>query len=156
MSVPHLDTRMIDGTPALLFGPYAGFSTRFLKNGSLMDLPRSIRASNISAMLAVARDNWPLTKYLIEQVMQSHNDRIKRCGTLFPMRRPRIGNWLWLASACRLSRKTPKKAVFCNLVRKLFPARMDQSLHFWGFSGCINCSPNYADGSEKVLCQQAA
>nr|WP_275425669.1 malate:quinone oxidoreductase [Acetobacter ascendens] len=84
MSVPHLDTRMIDGAPALLFGPYAGFSTRFLKNGSLMDLPRSIRASNISAMLAVARDNWPLTKYLIEQVMQTHNDRIKALRDFIP------------------------------------------------------------------------
>ncbi|MFT8931426.1 MAG: malate:quinone oxidoreductase [Acetobacter syzygii] len=84
MSVPHLDTRMIDGNPALLFGPYAGFSTRFLKQGSLMDLPMSVRADNIGPMLAVARDNWALTKYLIEQVMQSQNDRIKALQDFIP------------------------------------------------------------------------
>ena len=64
MSVPHLDTRVINGQRALLFGPYAGFSTRFLKHGSLMDLPKSVNGGNLGAMLAVARDNWPLTKYL--------------------------------------------------------------------------------------------
>lgn len=84
MSVPHLDTRMIDGEPALLFGPYAGFSTRFLKKGSLLDLPTSIRANNIGAILAVARDNWPLTKYLIQQVMQSNADRMKALRDFVP------------------------------------------------------------------------
>ncbi|NHN90999.1 malate:quinone oxidoreductase [Acetobacter sicerae] len=84
MSVPHLDTRMIDGQPALLFGPYAGFSTRFLKKGSLLDLPRSINAGNIGAILAVARDNWALTKYLIQQVLQSNSDRMKALREFVP------------------------------------------------------------------------
>ncbi len=68
MSVPHLDTRMIDGKRALLFGPYAGFSTRFLKHGSLLDLPLSIKANNIRPMISAGLDNLPLTKYLIDQV----------------------------------------------------------------------------------------
>ncbi len=51
MSVPHLDTRMIDGRQELLFGPYAGFSTKFLKSGSYMDLPKSIQLSNMAPML---------------------------------------------------------------------------------------------------------
>ncbi|WP_442592060.1 malate:quinone oxidoreductase [Pedobacter sp. AW31-3R] len=76
MSVPHLDTRMIDGKRALLFGPYAGFSTRFLKNGSLMDLPLSIKFNNIRPMIAAGLDNIPLTKYLIDQVRQSPEDRL--------------------------------------------------------------------------------
>ncbi|RBM09368.1 malate:quinone oxidoreductase [Novacetimonas cocois] len=84
MSVPHLDTRVIDGREGLLFGPYAGFSTKFLKNGSWLDLPRSIRMDNIGAMLAVARDNWPLTKYLIQQVMQSNEDRMKALRDFVP------------------------------------------------------------------------
>lgn len=84
MSVPHLDTRMIDGKHALLFGPYAGFSTRFLKQGSLMDLPLSVRPGNIGPMMAVARDNWPLTKYLIQQVLQSQEDRIKALRDFIP------------------------------------------------------------------------
>lgn len=76
MSVPHLDTRVIDGKTALLFGPYAGFSTKFLKNGSWLDLPASIKLNNIRPMLAAGLDNIPLTKYLINQVRQSPEDRL--------------------------------------------------------------------------------
>lgn len=76
MSVPHLDTRIIDGKKALLFGPYAGFSTKFLKNGSWMDLPSSIKVNNIRPMIAAGLDNLKLTKYLIDQVRQSPDDRI--------------------------------------------------------------------------------
>ncbi|MFS2185042.1 malate:quinone oxidoreductase [Mucilaginibacter sp. Mucisp84] len=84
MSVPHLDTRMIDGKRALLFGPYAGFSTRFLKKGSLLDLFSSIKLNNILPLLAVGRDNWPLTKYLISQVMQSPADRLNALKDYMP------------------------------------------------------------------------
>ncbi|HEY0177391.1 MAG TPA: malate:quinone oxidoreductase, partial [Pedobacter sp.] len=84
MSVPHLDTRMIDGKKALLFGPYAGFSTRFLKNGSLLDLPLSIKANNIRPMIAAGLDNIPLTKYLIDQVRQSPEDRMEALREYLP------------------------------------------------------------------------
>ncbi|MBB5621144.1 malate dehydrogenase (quinone) [Pedobacter cryoconitis] len=84
MSVPHLDTRMIDGKKALLFGPYAGFSTRFLKNGSLLDLPLSIKANNIRPMIAAGLDNLPLTKYLIDQVRQSPEDRMEALREYLP------------------------------------------------------------------------
>lgn len=76
MSVPHIDSRMINGEKALLFGPFAGFSTRFLKNGSYSDLPLSIKPSNIVPMLVAGYKNIPLTKYLIEQVRLTPKDRI--------------------------------------------------------------------------------
>jgi malate dehydrogenase (quinone) len=84
MSVPHLDTRMIDGEQALLFGPYAGFSTRFLKNGSLLDLPTSIKRDNIMPMIRAGLDNLKLTKYLIDQVRQSPDDRLNALREYYP------------------------------------------------------------------------
>ena len=77
-------TRMIDGERALLFGPFAGFSTRFLKNGSYMDLPMSIKTDNIMPMLAAGYHNIPLTKYLIEQVRQSPKDRMNALREYLP------------------------------------------------------------------------
>ena len=76
MSVPHLDTRVVDGKKSLLFGPYAGFTTKFLKHGSFLDLPLSVRPNNLGPMLAVARDNLDLTRYLIKEVMQSEEQRL--------------------------------------------------------------------------------
>ncbi|ESU26229.1 malate dehydrogenase [Flavobacterium limnosediminis JC2902] len=84
MSVPHIDTRMIDGKKALLFGPYAGFSTKFLKNGSYLDLAKSIKPGNIKPMLGAGISNIPLTKYLIEQVLQSPEDRMKALREYLP------------------------------------------------------------------------
>jgi malate dehydrogenase (quinone) len=76
MSVPHLDTRVIDGKRSLLFGPYAGFTTKFLKHGSLFDLPESVKPDNLLPLLAAGRDNVDLTRYLIGQVLQSPKDRL--------------------------------------------------------------------------------
>lgn len=77
MSVPHLDSRYINGKKELLFGPFAGFSTKFLKEGSYSDLPKSISFSNLPSMWGVFWHNLPLTKYLMDQVRMSHEDRIK-------------------------------------------------------------------------------
>ncbi|WP_426091370.1 malate:quinone oxidoreductase [Flavobacterium sp. DSR3-2] len=84
MSVPHIDSRMINGEKALLFGPFAGFSTRFLKNGSYSDLPLSIKTDNIIPMVAAGIKNIPLTRYLIQQVRQSPKDRINALKEYVP------------------------------------------------------------------------
>jgi malate dehydrogenase (quinone) len=84
MSVPHLDTRMIAGKRSLLFGPYAGFSSKFLKHGSYADLFRSIEPGNVLPMLAVARDDWRLAEYLIGQVLQTGSHQFKVLQQFFP------------------------------------------------------------------------
>ena len=84
MSVPHLDTRQISGKKELLFGPYAGFSTKFLKKGSYSDLFKSIEFGNIRPLLFAGARNIPLTRYLIGQVMQSPEDRISALREYLP------------------------------------------------------------------------
>jgi malate dehydrogenase (quinone) len=88
MSMPHLDTRVVNGEQVLLFGPFAGFSPRYLKKGSIFDLPTSISLDNIPTMLTVAKDEWPLTTYLIKQVIQKHASRIEVLRDFVPLAIP--------------------------------------------------------------------
>jgi malate dehydrogenase (quinone) len=87
MSVPHLDTRWIKGKRELLFGPYAGFTTRFLKSGSVLDLFSSIKLTNIKAMLAAGVRNLPLTRYLIDQVRLTPDARLDALRNYYPAAR---------------------------------------------------------------------
>ncbi|KAA8996945.1 malate dehydrogenase (quinone) [Affinibrenneria salicis] len=91
MSVPHLDTRILDGEPALLFGPFATFSSKFLKNGSLWDLFSSVNAANILPMAHVGINNLNLIKYLINQVMMKDDDRFAALREYYPQATP--GDW---------------------------------------------------------------
>ncbi|RYY30750.1 MAG: malate dehydrogenase (quinone) [Chitinophagaceae bacterium] len=84
MSVPHLDTRIINGERAMLFGPYAGFTTKFLKKGSLWDLFLSLRWSNIIPMISAGLANIPLTRYLVQQVTQSSEERMAALRQFVP------------------------------------------------------------------------
>lgn len=84
MSVPHLDTRFIDGKPSLLFGPFAGFTTKFLKAGNSLDLFRSVRPDNITNLLHVARTQWPLTQYLVKEAMSPKAARVAQLEHFLP------------------------------------------------------------------------
>ncbi len=84
MSVPHVDTRMLDGKQVLLFGPFATFSTKFLKQGSLLDMFSSMTPVNLLPMMQVGSKNINLIKYLIGQVMQNDTDRLKALREYVP------------------------------------------------------------------------
>lgn len=84
MSVPHLDTRFINDEESLLFGPFAGFSPKFLKTGSNLDLINSVKPNNVFTMLAAGAKNIPLTKYLVQQLTLSKEERIKELREFVP------------------------------------------------------------------------
>ncbi|MFK0038757.1 malate:quinone oxidoreductase [Paenarthrobacter sp. NPDC090517] len=109
MSVPHLDTRYVDGKRSLLFGPYAGFSTNFLKTSSYLDLPLSIRPGNIIPMLAVAKDNMDLTVYLIKEVAKRHEAKVEALREYYP--EAAGGNWELITAGQRVQiiKKHPQK-----------------------------------------------
>ncbi|MHC6226882.1 malate dehydrogenase (quinone) [Pseudomonas sp. X10] len=84
MSVPHLDTRVLDGKRVILFGPFATFSPKFLKNGSYLDLLSTTTVHNVWPMTKVGIDQYPLVEYLAGQLMLSDDDRFKALQEYFP------------------------------------------------------------------------
>lgn len=84
MSVPHLDTRIIDGEKGLLFGPYGGWSPKFLKEGSYLDMFKSIRPDNIPSYLGVAAQELGLVKYLVQEIMKDFDDKIETLQEYVP------------------------------------------------------------------------
>jgi malate dehydrogenase (quinone) len=100
MSVPHLDKRVVNGETSLLFGPYAGFSPKFLKKGSWWDLPGSIRPGNIGPMLAVARDNFDLMKYLVGELLASRAKKVAALREFMPTAKD--GDWELITAGQRV------------------------------------------------------
>ena len=88
MSIPHLDRRSVEGSESVMFGPYAGFTPKFLKNGSFADLFASLRWHNIGPMLAVALQNLGLLRYLIKEVFASRQKRLEALYRFYPDANP--------------------------------------------------------------------
>jgi malate dehydrogenase (quinone) len=84
MSVPHLDTRVVDGETSVLFGPFATFSPKFLKNGSWWDIVGQVRPSNLGSMLKVAFTNFPLIKYLVSELAKNHRRKVDSLRIFVP------------------------------------------------------------------------
>jgi malate dehydrogenase (quinone) len=100
MSVPHLDLRVVDGTGSLMFGPYAGFSPKFLKTGSLVDLFASIRWHNLFPMIAAGLGNLGLVKYLISQLVASKKTKFAELQQFFPDAKPE--DWYQITAGQRV------------------------------------------------------
>ncbi|GAA1742906.1 malate dehydrogenase (quinone) [Microbacterium paludicola] len=84
MSVPHLDARMVDGEGSLMFGPFATFSPKFLKNGSLLDIVTQVRAHNLGSMLKVGATNLDLVKYLVSELLKSRKKKLDSLREFMP------------------------------------------------------------------------
>jgi len=87
MSVPHLDARIIDGEKSLLFGPFAGFTTKFLKQGSMLDLLKSVNSNNLKPILSAGIQNSQLTNYLIKEALKNKSQRMRSLLDYYPAAR---------------------------------------------------------------------
>jgi malate dehydrogenase (quinone) len=109
MSVPHLDKRVVDGQASLLFGPYAGADPRFLKFGSVLDLPAGLRAGNIGPYLSVAKDNLVLLKYLISQLLLTRKGKFAELRKFMPTAAPKDWELIVAGQRAQVIKKDAKK-----------------------------------------------
>ncbi|WP_136706581.1 malate:quinone oxidoreductase [Agromyces sp. H66] len=109
MSVPHLDTRVVDGEKALLFGPYAGFTPKFLKTSTWFDLPFSIRLHNIVPMLQVGLKNFDLVKYLVSELLASRAEKMAALREFMPTAKDRDWELITAGQRVQVMKKDPEK-----------------------------------------------
>jgi len=109
MSVPHLDTRVVDGKTSLLFGPYATSNPKFLKNGSILDLPLSVRPANVVPYLAVALSNFGLIKYLVGELLKSKSKKFESLLEFMPEAKPEDWRLLNAGQRAQIIKKDASK-----------------------------------------------
>ncbi|MDQ0574544.1 malate:quinone oxidoreductase [Agromyces albus] len=109
MSVPHLDTRVVDGESALLFGPYAGFTPKFLKSSTWFDLPFSIRLHNLGPMLQVGLKNFDLVKYLVSELLASRQKKMAALREFMPTAKDRDWELITAGQRVQVMKKDPEK-----------------------------------------------
>lgn len=109
MSVPHLDTRVVDGETSLLFGPFATFSPKFLKNGSMFDIVTQVRPSNLWPMLKVAFDNPSLITYLVGELLKNHSKKVDSLRTFMPTAKDEDWELIAAGQRAQVMKKDAKK-----------------------------------------------
>ncbi|WP_372447318.1 malate:quinone oxidoreductase [Microbacterium flavescens] len=109
MSVPHLDTRVVDGEASLLFGPFATFSPKFLKNGSLFDIVGQVRPGNLGPMLKVAWDNPSLITYLVGELVKNHAKKVDSLRTFMPTAKDEDWELIQAGQRAQVMKKDPEK-----------------------------------------------
>jgi len=145
MSVPHLDTRYVDGKKALMFGPYGGFSPKFLKTGKLWDLPGSVRPGNLLPMLNVAKDNLDLVKYLVTELTATNSKRMNAMREYYPAANPEDWELITAGQRVQVIKKDPKKGGVLQFGTEVI-ASADGSI-----SGLLGASPGASTATPIML-----
>ncbi len=109
MSVPHLDTRVVDGEASLLFGPFATFSPKFLKNGRVTDIVAQVRPGNLLPMLKVAVDNPSLITYLVGELLKNHAKKVASLREFMPTAKDEDWVLLQAGQRAQVMKKDPDK-----------------------------------------------
>jgi malate dehydrogenase (quinone) len=109
MSVPHLDKRVVDGEASLLFGPFATFSPKFLKTGSMFDIVAQVRPHNLGPMLKVAIDNPGLITYLLSELVKGHAKKVDSLREFMPTARAEDWTLIQAGQRAQVMKKDPKK-----------------------------------------------
>lgn len=157
MSVPHLDTRFLDGKQVLLFGPFATFSTKFLKQGSYFDLPKSVTIDNFRPMVAVGWDEFDLVEYLAGQLMLTREGQMKALREYFPDAKD--ADWrLWQAGQrVQIIKRDPKKGGVLRLGTEIVAAKDGSIAALLGASPGASTAPSIMlDLLKKVFATRLA
>ncbi|AKZ65629.1 malate dehydrogenase (quinone) [Candidatus Palibaumannia cicadellinicola] len=145
ISVPHLDTRVIDGKLMLFFGPFATVSSKFLKNGSWLDLFQSLTCRNMLPILHVGKNNINLVKYLISQLIMTDEDRLKALREYYPQ--ARLKDWMLIKAGMRVQiiKKDDKQGGILQFGTKIISTK-DGTL-----SSLLGASPGASTAADIML-----
>ncbi|MCX8957943.1 malate dehydrogenase (quinone) [Erwinia psidii] len=155
MSVPHLDARFLDGKRVVLFGPFATFSTKFLKNGSYMDLLKTTTTSNFMPMTHVGMDNFDLVKYLIGQVMLNDDDRFAALKEYYPAARKEDWKLIQAGQRVQIIKKDAEKGGLLKLGTEVVTDRQKTVAALLGASpGASTAAPITLNVIKKLFPEQ--
>ncbi|WP_405372364.1 MULTISPECIES: malate:quinone oxidoreductase [unclassified Microbacterium] len=145
MSVPHLDTRVVDGEASLLFGPFATFSPKFLKQGRVTDIIAQVRPGNIVTMLKVAVDNPGLIKYLVSELLKNHGKKVDSLRDFVPSARDEDWELLQAGQRAQVMKKDPQKGPVLQFGTEVVSSA-DGSI-----AGLLGASPGASTGASIML-----
>jgi malate dehydrogenase (quinone) len=145
MSVPHLDTRVVDGEASLLFGPFATFSPKFLKNGSPLDLVTQVRPGNLIPMLKVGWDNPGLIKYLVGELLKNHSKKVDSLRTFMPTAKDEDWELIQAGQRAQVMKKDPEKGGVLQFGTEVVTAK-DGSI-----AGLLGASPGASTAVSIML-----
>ena len=141
MSVPHIDTRYIDGKKYVLFGPFATYSNKFLKQGSQLDLLKSTTKNNVLPMTAVGMENLDLVKYLVSQVMMTDADRFNELKKYYPDAKPEDWRMNQGGQRVQIIKKEPGKPASLQFGTEIFASQDGAVTALLGASPGASTSP---------------
>ncbi|MGC1036781.1 malate dehydrogenase (quinone) [Pantoea agglomerans] len=157
MSVPHVDTRVLDGKQVLLFGPFATFSTKFLKQGSLMDMFTSLNSSNMLPMVKVGLKSFDLVKYLMDQVLQSDRDRMDALRAYVPQAKQEDWRLVTAGQRVQIIKKDKKEGAVLRLGTEVVASQDGSISALLGASpGASTAAPIMLELLHKVCPEQMA